>query len=344
MKKAVRENIEFITDRKILQQIDSKTYQYSLLNISFNIKQSAGIANHFNISTLKKRIVMMNAKRSSKFNLTRYAVLVPIVIVLLLVFSFSKAALLKKSKSAYKPVVNSLNHITTTNHTNAKITAVELVRKRKQIKSTINVKTVDTNKKFMFKDSVTYFIDGKKSSATEVELMNHDAIKTINVSKSPQSNGVVSIQTKPLTADYIYDVRINDSTGNKPVTKVVELRRKMEGMEVLADGTLIHNGKPVTQTKSTNPQVAVFLGKMDGIEVASDGTVTRNGKSIDTESHPILFTNTQFFIDGRKATETDMKLLPAADIWSINVRKSTIGNDNKDAIYIKTKKGNWKGK
>jgi bla regulator protein BlaR1 len=37
MKKAVRENIEFITDRKILNKgIDSKTYQYSLVSVSFN--------------------------------------------------------------------------------------------------------------------------------------------------------------------------------------------------------------------------------------------------------------------------------------------------------------------
>jgi bla regulator protein BlaR1 len=63
MKKAVRENIEFITDRKILQAgTDTKAYQYSLLNVSIAATHLLGITNHFNFSTLKKRIKMMNAK------------------------------------------------------------------------------------------------------------------------------------------------------------------------------------------------------------------------------------------------------------------------------------------
>jgi bla regulator protein BlaR1 len=113
MKKAVRENIEFITDRKILQKgIDSKAYQYSLLNVSFSATTSAGITNHFNFSTLKKRIQMMNAKRSSNVNLTRYAFLVPTVLVCLFAVSLSKAELVKNDKVAYKVVAKSINNLT----------------------------------------------------------------------------------------------------------------------------------------------------------------------------------------------------------------------------------------
>ncbi|HEX3386991.1 MAG TPA: M56 family metallopeptidase, partial [Mucilaginibacter sp.] len=54
MKKAVRENIEFITDRKILQKgADSKQYQYSLLTVSM-AGTANNLVNHFNISTIKK--------------------------------------------------------------------------------------------------------------------------------------------------------------------------------------------------------------------------------------------------------------------------------------------------
>jgi len=103
IKKAIRENIEFITDQKILKKgIDSKTYQYSLVSVSFNNTQP-GIVNHFNLSTIKKRIIMMNAKRSSKINLTRYVFMVPVVIALLLVFSISKAGFVKKS-AAFKTI------------------------------------------------------------------------------------------------------------------------------------------------------------------------------------------------------------------------------------------------
>jgi beta-lactamase regulating signal transducer with metallopeptidase domain len=110
MKKAIRENIEFITDQKILKKgIDSKTYQYSLVSVSFNNTQP-GIVNHFNLSTIKKRIIMMNAKRSSKINLTRYVFMVPVVVVLLLVFSISKADFVKKS-AAFKSITILSNNV-----------------------------------------------------------------------------------------------------------------------------------------------------------------------------------------------------------------------------------------
>jgi bla regulator protein BlaR1 len=108
MKKAIRENIEFITDRKILQNgIDSKQYQYSLVNVSFAATPQ-GIVNHFNISTIKKRIIMMNTKRSSGYNLTRYFFLVPVVIVLLLAFTISKAAFVKAHNTHTKPAMRSV--------------------------------------------------------------------------------------------------------------------------------------------------------------------------------------------------------------------------------------------
>jgi bla regulator protein BlaR1 len=111
IKRAVRENIEFITDRKILKNgIDSKTYQYSLVNVSFNNSQPS-IVNHFNISTIKKRIIMMNAKRSSKLNLTRYAFVVPAVMALLLVFSISKADFAKPMRITFANAVQPLARI-----------------------------------------------------------------------------------------------------------------------------------------------------------------------------------------------------------------------------------------
>lgn len=111
MKKAIRENIEFITDRKILQKgIDCKVYQYSLINVNFGAKSNA-IVNHFNISTIKKRIMMMNAKKSSSINLSRYMLLIPTVMVLLLVFSVSKAELNKAASNSAHLFNKALNTV-----------------------------------------------------------------------------------------------------------------------------------------------------------------------------------------------------------------------------------------
>lgn len=90
MKKAVKENLEFITDQKILNKgIDRKTYQYSLLDVG-NLTPAVAIVNNFNLSDLKKRIKMMNVKRSSKLTLSRYLLITPVLLVTTLAFTVSK--------------------------------------------------------------------------------------------------------------------------------------------------------------------------------------------------------------------------------------------------------------
>lgn len=92
MNTAIRENLEFITDRRMLQLgADPKAYQYSLIKVS-GIPYATAIANNFNFSHLKNRIKMMNQKRSAKYNLLRYLVLGCVVAIALLSLNFSRAA------------------------------------------------------------------------------------------------------------------------------------------------------------------------------------------------------------------------------------------------------------
>ncbi|PST82490.1 hypothetical protein C7T94_07375 [Pedobacter yulinensis] len=87
MKKAVKENIEFLTDAKLLRRgLDRKTYQYSLLEAG-NLQAVVPLVNHFNLSDLKKRIRMMNARRSSPFKLSVYIVALPMLLLLSLAFT-----------------------------------------------------------------------------------------------------------------------------------------------------------------------------------------------------------------------------------------------------------------
>lgn len=88
---AIRENLEFITDRSILRQgMDAKAYQYSLIKVS-GIPYATAIANNFNFSHLKQRIMMMNKKRSSRYHLLRYVVLGAIMGIAVLSLNFTKA-------------------------------------------------------------------------------------------------------------------------------------------------------------------------------------------------------------------------------------------------------------
>lgn len=90
MKKAIKENIEFITDAKIVRRgVDKKAYQYSLLGVG-NLNSSVALVNHFNLSDLKKRIKMMNAKRSSPQKLLIYAFLLPVLLLSTLAFTIDR--------------------------------------------------------------------------------------------------------------------------------------------------------------------------------------------------------------------------------------------------------------
>lgn len=85
IRKAIRQNLEFIADNKVLQEgIDKKEYQYLLLKVTGNNHYS--IANQFNFSSLKKRIAMMNKMRSAKMHLLKFLFILPLIAVMLLVF------------------------------------------------------------------------------------------------------------------------------------------------------------------------------------------------------------------------------------------------------------------
>lgn len=85
LKKSIRQNLEFIADRHVLEQgMDRKQYQYLLLKVIGNNHFS--IANQFNFSSLKKRIAMMNKLRSTKVHLVKFMFVLPLVSVMLLAF------------------------------------------------------------------------------------------------------------------------------------------------------------------------------------------------------------------------------------------------------------------
>ena len=82
---SIRQNLEFIADREVLAGgFDRKEYQYHLLKV---IGQPAcRLANNFNFSSLKKRILMMNKLRSARLHLVKFLFILPLVGVLLVAF------------------------------------------------------------------------------------------------------------------------------------------------------------------------------------------------------------------------------------------------------------------
>jgi len=85
MRWSIRQNLEFIADQQVLENgVDRKGYQYHLLTVLGEPRYR--LANSFNFSSLKKRIVMMNKIRSARLHLLKFLFVLPLVGVLLVAF------------------------------------------------------------------------------------------------------------------------------------------------------------------------------------------------------------------------------------------------------------------
>lgn len=83
-KRYIRQNLEFLADRAVMRAgFDRKSYQYHLLRLSYGVGVEQ-IVNSFNVSLLKRRIMMMNRKKSGRTGVLKYALLFPVAGLLVL--------------------------------------------------------------------------------------------------------------------------------------------------------------------------------------------------------------------------------------------------------------------
>lgn len=298
IKKAVRENIEFITDRKILKNgVDSKTYQYSLVSVSF-ASTSHTIVNHFNISTVKKRIIMMNAKRSSTFNLTRYAFLVPGLVVLLLVFSISKAALIKKGTKAYKAFENTVGkiekdvrpkniaqatNISAANHKQIIINTPSNI-KANRVKFTDSIRngSIFINSS----DTLSYVIDGVKVTKADFKALDPDHINSVDILSAEQAgkildhvdakHSVVFVTTDNSQAGEKFKEKIDNVAGNhfKATLRTLNAARLSRGGNIIAMGSARGRGGSAGRGTSVGRNSSVDTGYVNGRSIQPMATLT----------------------------------------------------------------------
>ncbi|TWR27037.1 hypothetical protein FPZ42_08365 [Mucilaginibacter achroorhodeus] len=330
MKKAVRENIEFITDRKVLNDgADSKRYQYSLVNVSFN-NTTPGIVNHFNLSTIKKRIIMMNAKRSSKANLTRYAFVIPVVVCSLLVFTISKADVAKpltiKLTNAIKPMTTAIKEaakdagitftdtvpakkfVTKRDTGNRKVTQVYLM-KSDTVKKAAFVIKMDKEHSL---DSMRIVVDGKRISKEEMAKLDPNKIAGVTIMKGDAAKAeaqTVSIITK-------------DSEEGKAVMKNSAIENPITRITI--NGVAKDPAKLTDKEKELIARMPPTKGVVSNIVITQAGSATLANKG------------DQVIIDGKPAKNTIMIRLDSAkykaegtaktsDVLILNDKPSTFG-------------------
>ncbi len=107
LKREIRSNLEYLADNKVLESgHDSKSYQYHLLGLSHQNKAAATIYNNFNVLPLKKRIKMMNKKRTKQIGRTKYIMFLPLAALLLIISNIETVA--RSTGKIAKAAINSV--------------------------------------------------------------------------------------------------------------------------------------------------------------------------------------------------------------------------------------------
>lgn len=82
MKREMAMNLEYLADNGVLRRgIDSREYQFHLLRLTYH-ETAVQIVNNFNVSQLKKRIMMMNKTKSPTLSLAKYLLMLPLIFLL----------------------------------------------------------------------------------------------------------------------------------------------------------------------------------------------------------------------------------------------------------------------
>ena len=298
MKKAVKENLEFITDQNILKKgMDRKVYQYSLLGVG-QLTPSAAIVNNFNLSDLKKRIQMMNAKRSSKITLGRYLFALPVLLITTLAFTVSKKELKK-----HLPILSEIVTVADEKEVAAptKVISHTKTHSQKPAKKQASEKiAIDTISKLdVFVTNILIKRDSTSKNRLDVEELFSTIKAKLNL---PENTKLVQGKGK-ITKEVFFMKTDSASTDKMPSIRNVSIRFKETGK--VTDLPLEDDGK-IVMVRAFRKDTAGISGKVD------------------------------YVINGKISRSVDLNNLKGNDIQHVQVIKGD--GDNAPQIRIETKK------
>lgn len=306
MRYAVRENLEFITDRKVLRSgADKQSYQFSMLSLSTG-DGSDNLVTHFNLKHIKNRIMMMNKKRSSYAHLSKYVFTIPLIVGSALVFSLSNAYE-SQTVDAVLPAVDRAEQVNQPDTLEKKL--LVLVEDRKE------VLTSDSNStKVMPKLTIRGVKDGGKSPLIVV-----DGVVKSGISFDAEG-GLSGIDTKDIesitilkdaSASAIYGDRAKDGVI-LVVTKGSQTHGRDSKVVVTGFKEVVGSG---TRTIAGGLRDSVSLKDSLSDTFPKERVITIRTRSTDNSGgKPIIL------IDG---VEGDLSQLPAERIKSVVVLSAT---------------------
>lgn len=109
LKKEIGINHEYIADQQVMYAgYNKKEYQYHLIGMKHPDKAVAKLYNNFSVLPLKKRITMLNKKRTNSVRKVKYLALIPMAVCLLLINNIDAMARIvseQVSTTVLEPVV-----------------------------------------------------------------------------------------------------------------------------------------------------------------------------------------------------------------------------------------------
>lgn len=359
MRRVIRQNLEFLTDQQVLDKgVDKQAYQYSLLNVSKK-GGSVGLSNQFNFKLLKRRILMMNKKRSSKIALSKYAFLLPVFLLTGAAFTVSKA------EGSIEGVVEQVNKTrviqlgkdlqvdvalpATISSKVSKPLAEDLLT-RQMTKDTLKPKGVmDTIHFRTNMNSVKeplYIVEGKEVNSNMMSAIPSSEIESISIIKD---NGKAIYGEKGKNGVILVTLRKNGSpmVMNRPFTFTYD--KKDDEVNV---PKIKMNGNPtkvvLASYKSINTNEPDLKGRTEGISgniigLSDDGARKAAVRSIEFRGVNASKENPLLVIDGKIVENAQLSGLDPNTIDNISVLKNNpatarYGDQAENGVVIVTTK------
>jgi len=237
-RKELENNLEFLTDDCVLNQnsIPKESYQQNLVKVSAPYL-SLGITINYNTSLLKKRIVMMNAKKSTVSTLWKYFFLVPVFVCLVCLINnpatgkqTARSTLSSVPKNISPPVTQAAQNLPAHNVEGAAMydTAKTAVRKAAG-PDTLLLNTATITPEFIksFENIGYDHIPAETLAAFKAYGITADFAKSfwpVGYDKIPVQQ-LLSLKQLNITPDYIRSFWRVDYV-NVPLTQLIKLKEK----------------------------------------------------------------------------------------------------------------------
>lgn len=361
---ALKQNLEFLADTENQQiKIDKKGYQYTLLKHSI-YRQELSIINPFFNSLIKKRIVMINQKKSHPLSALKTLLILPPLLFFLVsfntkeVYSLANEENLKAPEAVIELIIDKnttdeqllkmkadlgkekfdLSYTVVRNETGEIISLLLEVSGGNQILGEVSSRFTSTSDNdtieptYVFIDTESNTISIGKSELVATKSNNNHTV-WIQKDNSKRGEHIMVKRGNGTKEIIINGVRVND--------------KELEEIDVdVEDGAFIFienedtDGKEVKIKSATNKNVFISTSPSSEHDI----------KILEEEGNGFIFMNTTdgkeplFYINGKKSDSKSLKSLDPNQIASMNVLKGTAavkkyGKKAKDGVIeITTKK------